>query len=250
MNLSDGQLLDLWLQAKKDNGTSQRKLAKVLGMNFNKLHGRIFREQQRRLGNQEAPVPATPRKKTMFSAAVFDIECTDFETTGVRNHLICCSVLPLGGEVKTISISWEDERNDYRMLQEVWRELEKYDILIGHYVNGFDFNWLFSRTMYHGLPNPPKRWLVYDTYHAAKRIGIRSRKSLEFLIDYFQVEGEKTRILPVAWGNIDSPKKPLFEEALRDIVYHCERDVEANERLFYILWERDLMPSLPFTKRW
>ena len=132
-----------------------------------------------------------------------------------------------------------------------WEALSRYDILIGHNIAAYDFNWLYSRTMYHGLPDPSKRWLYYDTYQASRRIAIKTRKSLEFLIDYFQLEGEKTRILPVSWGMIDSPKKKEFEKALEDIVYHCERDVEANEKLFYVLWERDRKArNLPFTQKW
>lgn len=44
MSYSDEDLVNLWQQS----GLSQRELAKELGMNFNILHGKIFREQQRR----------------------------------------------------------------------------------------------------------------------------------------------------------------------------------------------------------
>ena len=77
------------------------------------------------------------------------------------------------------------------------------------------------------------------------------RKSLGFLGDFFRLEGDKTSVLPVAWGMIDSRDPDEFEEAMSSIVYHCEQDVLLNRELFFALWPRDRsMASLPMTKKW
>ncbi len=63
-----------------------------------------------------------------MKAAVFDIETTDFTTGGIRDHLICTSVLPLDSdEVITISIEFKDRRNDKKLIKKIVNELNQYD---------------------------------------------------------------------------------------------------------------------------
>ena len=189
----------------------------------------------------------------LMKAAVFDIETTDFTTGGIRDHLICVSILPLDiDEVTTLHIEFKARRNDKKLLRETVRELNNYDFLIGHNIAAFDFNWLNSRLMYHDLPNFNKRWLYYDTYQAAKRLAIKAkRKSLVFLCDYFRVPYIKTSVFPVDWGMIDSPRVEEFAEALEDIVYHCEEDVKSNRELFFAMWPRDrAQMNIPTTRKW
>jgi uncharacterized protein YprB with RNaseH-like and TPR domain len=190
-----------------------------------------------------------------FKAAVFDIEVTDFTAGGSMDFLICTSVLPLDSDQPiTYRLEWRDKRNDKKLLKRTVAALEEYDILIGHNIAAFDFNWLNSRIMYHGLPEIKKPWLYYDTYQAAKRMAIKARrKSLGFLCDFFRLNGEneKTSVLPVSWGMVNSPVKAEFEEAMTDIVYHCEQDVILNRRLFDVLWPRDRqVKNLPKVKKW
>jgi len=145
----------------------------------------------------------------LMKAAVFDIETSDLTSAGIPDHMICASVLPLDSDkITTLNIEFTDRRNDKRLVKGVVDELNKYDFLIGHNIAAFDFNWLYSRVMYHNLPNFDKRWLYYDTYQAAKRLAIKSkRKSLVFLCDYFRIPSIKTSVYPVSWGMIDSPDK-------------------------------------------
>ncbi len=197
------------------------------------------------------------RKKSyppvLMKAAIFDIETTDFTTGGIRDHLICTSVLPLDSEeVITKRIEFKDRRNDKKLIRKIVDELNQYDLLIGHNIAAFDFNWLNSRLMFHDLPNFSKRCHYYDTYRAAKRLAIKAkRKSLVFLCDYFRVPCIKTSVYPVSWGMIDSPDEKEFTEALDDIVYHCEEDVKSNRELFFAMWPRDRgLMNLPTTRKW
>jgi DNA polymerase elongation subunit (family B) len=250
MSFHGGELLRIW-EAGKDNGLSQRKLARYLGVGFNGLHGKIFREQKKL---EEQPLSVEPKvyDRVFLKAAIFDIETTSFKTGGVRDHLVCCSILPLlDDKVSTVKVAFEDQRDDKRALLETMEALKEYDILIGHNITAFDSGWLGSRLAFHGLPVPDHRWLLYDTYQAARRMAIKAeRKSMAFLCDYFQINAIKTSVYPVAWGMIDSPNKAEFDKALTDIVYHCEQDVLANRQLFDALWPLDrTMVNLPVAKR-
>jgi uncharacterized protein YprB with RNaseH-like and TPR domain len=189
----------------------------------------------------------------LMRAAVFDIECMDFKTGGILKYLICTSILPLDeDEPYTIELMFEDAGDDSRLMTELIEELVKFDILIGHNIAAFDFNWIYSRLMYHGLPSPPKRWLYYDTYQAAKRMAIKAeRKSLGFLGDYFGIDVDKTAVLPVAWQRVASRKQEEFNAGMQEIVMHCELDVKLNRQLFWALWPRDRSATnLPFTRKW
>ena len=186
-------------------------------------------------------------------AAVFDIECMNFKAVGETNFLICTSILPLDrDEVETLSIRYDEKNKDIRLLKDVITALEKYDILIGHNIASFDMNWLHSRLMYHGLPTPQKRWLYYDTYQRAKTMAIKAeRKSLGHLIDFFDLKGIKTAVLPRAWRNVASRTRKEHDHALQEIALHCEYDVYANREVFHAMYPHDRgMRNLPVVRKW
>ncbi len=188
----------------------------------------------------------------MLRAAVFDIETMSLYSGGVRNHMVCCCILPLDSDdIEEYSITFDDAGNDERVLNDTIDALMQFDILIGHNAHAFDAGWLASRLAYHGLPAPAHRWLIYDTYQAAKRMGIKAdRKSMAFLCDYFRVEFMKTGVYPVQWSMMDSRDPEEFGEARNAILYHCREDVNANKQLFCALWPMDKsMVNLPVLKK-
>ena len=246
------ELLRVW-EAGKENGLTQRKLARFLGIGFNSLHGKIFREQQDHKVRQTVSFYRESLSPVLLKAAVFDIETTDFAAGGVQDHMVCMSVLPLDADKPvTYSMRFDDLRDDRRLLTEAREALEQFDILIGHNIAAYDFNWLHSRFMYHDLQTFGKRFFYYDTYQASRRMAIRAeRKSLGFLIDFYRVPGVKTSVLPVAWSMVDSPNEEEFDAAMSEIVYHCEQDVIANRNIFDVMFPLDRgMLNLPLTKKW
>lgn len=189
--------------------------------------------------------------KITLDAAIFDIETMDFSAGGVVDHLICVSILPLDQpEPATYRLNFADNGNDVRLLKEIIDALNTFDILIGHNIAAFDLNWLTSRALYHGL-SIDKRFLYYDTYQAARRMAIKAdRKSLAFLADFLRVPFTKTAVHPVSWSHVASRDKDEFEEAMNDIIYHCEQDVLANREIFNAIYPRDKSStSLPFYRK-
>lgn len=251
MSFTGLELYRIW-QEGKERGLSQRRLAKYLGMSFNALHGKIWREQVKMQMPPEGDRMFNEFKREYLRPVVFDIETTSLKSGGVNDHLVCCSFLPLDAEEPyTLTINFDDQRDDKRILQEVVTELEKYTILIGHNIAAYDLSWLMSRLAYHNMSQPTTRWLIYDTYQATRRQAIKAdRKSLAFLCDFFRVEYVKTAVLPVSWSMIDSPNRGEFEKALGDIVFHCEHDVLANRKIFDVLWPLDRsMTNLPVWRK-
>lgn len=179
--------------------------------------------------------------------AVFDLEvnCPAFGKMTQYTQLLCASFLPLeeGAKPYTLSINFEDYRNDLRLLKLVRKELEKYQFIIGHNVKGFDLNWISTRCAYYRM-DLPKRLHYYDTYSAERRMPLLHRKGLGSGIDFFKMkDAVKTQIDPNQWDKINSPHKADFDAAKDMIVYHNVQDVIANKKLYDIIYRYDPKPS-------
>ena len=188
-----------------------------------------------------------PAKRVLMRAAVYDVECTDFNSEGYAGYLICCCILPLDrDDVQTLAIRFEEHGDDRRLVREVAAALNEYDILIGHNIQAFDANFLNSRLMFHGYP-VLNTSLVFDTFQVAKALSIKTRKGLGNLMDYFGLDGTKTTIFRTSWNNVRSPYVDEFNEAMTEIQYHCGQDVFGNRALFDVLYGYALsMKTNPF----
>lgn len=192
--------------------------------------------------NSERVPPTRPKAAPrLLDAAIFDLETSDFGTEGYEGHLVACSILPLrSSEPLTLSIKYEDGEDDSRFLADVFAELWKYDVLIAQNGAEFDLNWLNSRRSYYGMPQL-RTWLYFDTYQTAKTLGLKTRKSLGNLGDYYGLEGEKTAVQKTSWSKIRSPYRVEFERTMCDIIYHCEQDVILTRNLWDVLFTEALV---------
>ena len=188
-----------------------------------------------------------------FNACVLDIETTALEAVG-GGFILCAVLKPLGN--KSVKIFRVDRSHDElgkekNMLTKLIAELKKYDLVIGHNLEGFDFNYIKTRAMILKVPFP-QRPLIYDTYKGFKRTGYRTvltrmgkpSGSLDMVIDLFRKKQRKTKIYPnhhwdTVWG---SP--PERHAAMRDLIEHCVADVLMNEELFWYVFEADYSPIL------
>ena len=228
-----------YIPARVENYLIQNFTPKLRGPQLARALDIPGRSARRYLEHYKKNISATPvrmpvEQQTM-DAVVFDIETTDFGTEGYVGRLVCCSFLPLStGKVETLQATFEEGGNDKRLLKEVIKKLSYYKFHIGHNIAAFDYNWLNSRCMFHGLPGLNSAY-YFDTYQVAKALAIKTSKGLGNLIDYFGLEGIKTTIYRTSWSMVSSPYKDQFTSAIESIVEHCQYDVEANRRLFDVL---------------
>ena len=184
---------------------------------------------------------------TGFRSAVFDIETTSLDAVGA-GVILCAVVKELGKS--PIVYRYDDMKqapgNDLRLVRALLNELGNYSLLIGHNIDNFDWNFIRTRAMIHGLsmPQPP---LGYDTLTAFKRTGfktvpnIKGRPTgrLDHVVDMFGIPQMKTALYPrehwqTVWGN-----KEQRREAMHKLVEHCIYDCEMNEQVFYRLFQND-----------
>lgn len=178
-------------------------------------------------------------RKVTLNAAIFDIECLSFTAGGHHGMLTCCCVLPLNADAPRVHrLLFSDARDDRRLLAALIDDLSEFDILIGHNINNFDLPFIESRLAYHHKP-VPRTWYLLDTYLMARQIGLRAdRKSLAFLLDYFQIKPQKTSLYPVIMHEVFTASEDIFETSMEYIIDHCSKDVLDNRVLFDALWPR------------
>ena len=185
--------------------------------------------------------------KKGFRVATFDIETTSLDAVGA-GVILCAVIKPQDGE--SVVLRYDELKqnpgNDFRLVRQLLSELSQYEMLVGHNIERFDWNFIRTRAMIHGLPitfSP----LAYDTLKAFKRTGFltvpnmigKPTGRLDHVVDMFGIPQMKTALYPrehwkTVWGN-----KAQRKEAMDKLVEHCVYDVHMNEQVFYSLYPYD-----------
>lgn len=170
--------------------------------------------------------------------AIFDIETSSlYANTGI----ILCAVIKEFGSKKITTIradqfsSWDKNKsNNRQVVTEIINELcgnrangqEGYDIFVAHNGQYFDKTFLNTSCLLYGL-RPSLRFEKFiDPVLIARRHMRLARNSLSSIIDYFDLEEQKTHLQFKHWtkASHDSNKK-----SMSIIVQHCVQDVRALE---------------------
>jgi len=146
------------------------------------------------------------------------------------------------------------QTEETNLIGELIDELSKYDLLVGHNIERFDLPYIRSRAKARNVPfflNP----FTYDTMKAWGRVKLRTvmngygkpTKSLDMIGDFLGLDQLKTKIYPrnhwlTIWGNAQQR-----EEAMKDIIDHCQRDVRMNHEIYNIVLQDDMKASI---RRW
>jgi hypothetical protein len=151
-----------------------------------------------------------------FTALVFDIEADGFKPS----QIFCISVTDI----------FTGDRVIYTpdTVAEGCIHLETADILIGHYIRGYDCPVI--ERLSQGLVSFHTDKLL-DTLDMSKALTSRQKHSL------------------ATWGEefgIPKLTSPIFERYTPAMLPYCNRDVEINVALFYHLVERYLENPKPF----
>jgi len=129
------------------------------------------------------------------------------------------------------------ENDDSRILQKLWQEMDKADIIIAHNAINFDIRKINSRFFEHGfIPTSP--YQVIDTYKISRRLFAHTSQRLEYLTKHFKLS-EKLKTEFSLWplcieGN---------QKALDYMFRYNKQDIFALED--YYLKLRPWIPSHP-----
>lgn len=176
-----------------------------------------------------------------------DIETSALEAVGA-GFLLCAVVKEEGGKPEIFRYDTLHCRpgKEKRLVKELVKELMKYDLLVGHNIERFDWNFIKSRAVFFDI-KIPKTPLVYDTLHAFRRCGFLTRPngfgkptaSLAFVVDFLNIPQEKTALYPSDhWKTVWESKKEKAETMNR-LVQHCVADVVMTEKVYRRLFAED-----------
>lgn len=162
--------------------------------------------------------------------------------------MLCAVVKPFKGQPKTFRLDQtkDDFAKEYNLLGQVLEELSRYDLLIGHNIDGFDLDFLRSRAVRLDVPFYLHPY-TYDTYKAFKRTRLRTvlngfgkpSAGLDMVIDFFGMKQEKTKIYPGEWWQAVWGNKKERKQEMDKITKHCKADVRMNEIAYQKLLQID-----------
>jgi len=122
------------------------------------------------------------------------------------------------------------ERNDRRIMKELWTMLDEADMIIGHNVLYFDERKVNSRFLYHEF-DPPSPYRVVDTLKAQKRISSEPSYKQAYLTYKYQLE---EKIDTQAQGGLDLWKRCVNgdKDALKAMLEYNIQDIRGLEGLY------------------
>lgn len=156
--------------------------------------------------------------------AVFDIETA----MGLKADysVVLCGVVKEVGKEPVVFDKGRRGDNDKKLVKTIRDELEKYDILIGHYSSKFDLPYLNARLLFWGLPKISGK-LHIDTYTLARRALQISSRRLGSIVKFLKL-GSKVFNDAETWRRAGYTND---KHALKKIVEHCVQDVILTERV-------------------
>lgn len=118
------------------------------------------------------------------------------------------------------------EREDKSIIKDLWELLDEADVIIGHYVKGFDRKVANTRFLMNGL-TPPSPYKMIDTYKDVKKNFRFPSSSLAYLSKVL-ADHEKHKTTKSLWDRCVEGEEP----ALSDMLNYNKQDVRALEDVY------------------
>lgn len=147
----------------------------------------------------------------------------------IKERAVICVCWKWQGDKTVKSLTWDGSQNDRAMLAEFVGALNEADEAIGHNLARFDFPWVKTRCLYHGLP-PIADTRIVDTLKWARSKFAFNSNRLDYLGQFLGLGG-KLKTGFGLWKKIVLEKD---EKALAQMVTYCKRDVDLLEKV----WEK------------
>lgn len=175
--------------------------------------------------------PADPKRDLLeapLRQAVFDVETTDLWAG--MGRALCYSRLSWDPyEEKTLRADdfepWRQGKrsNDKDLIIAVLQDLEQFDIVYGYNATNFDYPFIRTRAVHHGLPPVEPKKIVDPVLLARRVLRYRSNR-LDDVARSMGCPYEKTEVDKQVWAMamLDGDKG-----AMDEIVHHCELDVKV-----------------------
>lgn len=153
----------------------------------------------------------------------------------VRERAIICICWKHEGSPQVHSLTWDREQDDREMLRRFAPVLSESDEIVAHNGDRFDFPWIYTRCLKHGI-NLPSRLKSVDTLQWARRKFYFNSNRLDYLSKFLGRTG-KIKTDFSLWKRIIEQNDP---KALDHMVRYNKTDVKE---LAYVY--RRMAPYMP-----
>lgn len=132
-------------------------------------------------------------------------------------------------EIMSSSVTPKESKNrdDKRVVEELWKLLDEADIVIAHNGDNFDVRKMNARFALYGL-NLPSPYQTIDTYKAARKRLNLSYYSLFYVAQYFNLKNQKQDTTFELWkGCLEGDVK-----SLEKMQKYCDQDIRTLEDVY------------------
>lgn len=145
----------------------------------------------------------------------------------IKERAVICICWKWEGDKTVKSLTWDSNQDDRAMLAEFVEAIHQADEAIGHNLARFDFPWVKTRCLFHGLPPIPDTKIVDTLKWARSKFSFNSNR-LDYLGQFLGMGG-KLKTGFGLWKAVVLDKDP---KALHDMVTYCKRDVDLLEKVW------------------
>lgn len=162
--------------------------------------------------------------KTQF-VATFDLETYGLEP--IFGRLLCGVVKPWGEEAKVFRVN-RASADDSKLVSDLVKELNRYNVLIAHNGLYFDKQFLNGRALAFNQDIVDVNVKMIDPYVLAKKNLNMRRNSLDSISEFFGLEERKMHVDAETWVKAALDHD---EECMEILIERCTSDVVVLEML-------------------
>lgn len=216
---------DLWKYVNEPPRMQYAAIAKVMERTTDSIRNRVFTLRQQHGNDWMA------EERIGF----FDIESSHLKAN--IGQMISWAIKPQGvdevaykGWTRREAIDWD--RQDRRIVRELIKELQNYDLIVTYFGTGFDNKFMRTRALILQVPGFPTYGTLkhFDAYYAVRgRMSLHSNR-LAVATQTLGIEG-KTPLPPHIWGKA----RLGYADAMEYVREHNVEDVKILEELYDII---------------
>lgn len=145
----------------------------------------------------------------------------------ISERKIICICWKWEGQSIDHSLTWDKNQDDKDMLRRFIEEAASADEIVGHNGDSFDWPWIRTRALIHGL-TPIPSWKTIDTLQWARRYFYFNSNKLDYLGKVLG-HGQKIKTEYGLWKRIVLERCP---KAMAYMVKYCSQDVRLLEKVW------------------
>jgi len=153
----------------------------------------------------------------------------------IKERAIICICYKWAGEDKVYSLTWDENQNDKKLLEQFVEIVNEANEIVGHNGDRFDLPWIRTRCLYHRIPIFPNYTTLDTLKNSRSRFKFNSNK-LDYIANFLGL-GKKIHTGYDLWKKIVLDKD---KQSLEQMVEYCKNDVILLEKVY-----NELSPYIP-----